>query len=805
MIAEDRDMNRAAATRTNDRTDADRRRARAPGRVLLTVALALALALPAIAFLTLRMTVPSDGAHLRPGSDALRSDGVVLAPLATGPLRPGDRVVGIDGVPVRELARSLAGGRPASGADASAPSVAAQAASALRSAWSAGTPVTYDLVRDGRRVRVEVPLARYPLGAAVARTWGTILFALVTLIVATLVFARRPRSAPARVLFVGAAALLGATTWSLGLQLSDLVLPAGFWLYQLTTVAIFMTYWTTILHFAAVFPEPLPWARGRGFVPVVYGVPLLGLAGFAIALSVREPEPLLRIAGIAPVSGYHAAVMLAAGLAALGWQAVRTRGGAARRQIRWVVFGALVTGSAGLFLYILPPLFERPALSPNAIGAIVTLFPLSVAVAVLRDRLFDIDALLNRTLVYGTLTLAIGAAYVTIVSLLATFLGARAGLGPSLLATGLIAVAFDPLRRRVQGVVNRVMYGERDDPAAVLGRLGQRLEGTLAADAILPTLVETVAQALRLPYVALDVDGRPPRRVAFGHPRHAAVAFPLAHQGEPIGTLHVEPRGPGEAFLRSERDLLETIARQASVAAYAVRAGDDLRRSRERLVAAREEERRRLRRDLHDGLGPALGGFALKLDATANLLERDPVAARRLIDELREQAQQALADLRSIVHALRPPTLDDLGFVGALREQLLQVRHAGVHVQFRAPDPMPPVPAGVEVAAFRIAQEALANVAKHAGARACWLRLSVEGGADGELVLIIDDDGRGMAAGRGAGDGAPGGGVGRASMHARATDLGGQLRIAPRAGGGTRVTARLPLRGPGRDEEARFA
>ena len=244
-------MSRSAAARTHVPTDASLRRAGRRGRagIAATVAGAAHLAVPAIAFRVVRTIVPSDGAHLRPGGDAIRADGLILEPLAVGPLRSGDRIVAVNGVPVRELAHGLVG-------TGSAPDPA-------RPAWRSGATVPYDVIRDGVRTRVSVLLGPYPLGAAVTRTWGTIVFALASLLVATLIFVCRPRAAPAQVLFVGAGALLGATTWSLGMQVSDLILPAGFWLYQLTTVVIFMTYWTTILHFAAIFPGPLPWARSR--------------------------------------------------------------------------------------------------------------------------------------------------------------------------------------------------------------------------------------------------------------------------------------------------------------------------------------------------------------------------------------------------------------------------------------------------------------------------------------------------------------------------------------------------------------
>jgi signal transduction histidine kinase len=214
-----------------------------------------------------------------------------------------------------------------------------------------------------------------------------------------------------------------------------------------------------------------------------------------------------------------------------------------------------------------------------------------------------------------------------------------------------------------------------------------------------------------------------------------------------------------------------------------VRLTADLQRSRERLVTAREEERRRLRRDLHDGLGPALASLTLKLDAARNLLARDPAATGALLLELKTQTQTAIADIRRLVYDLRPPALDELGLISAIREHAARdVSATGLHVSVEAPDHLPPLPAAVEVAAYRIALEAMTNVVRHAHARQCVIRLSL---ADA-LQLEIMDDGLGLAAGRPAG-------VGLHSMRERAAELGGTCVIGPGPGGGTRVVARLPL------------
>jgi signal transduction histidine kinase len=234
-----------------------------------------------------------------------------------------------------------------------------------------------------------------------------------------------------------------------------------------------------------------------------------------------------------------------------------------------------------------------------------------------------------------------------------------------------------------------------------------------------------------------------------------------------------------------ERRLLDDLARQAGVAAHAVELHTELRRARERLVIAREEERRRLRRDLHDGLGPQLASQTLTLSAASKLLRTDPAAAEELLSEALSHAQTAVSDIRRLVYGLRPPALDDLGLVGALTDQAAQYSASGLRVSVTAPDPFPPLPAAVEVACYRIAQEALTNVARHAQARSASLTLTVDV-PNQALILEVVDDGCGLPTQLHAG-------VGLASMRERAAELGGTCVVEAASNVGVRVYARLPL------------
>ena len=416
--------------------------------------------------------------------------------------------------------------------------------------------------------------------------------------------------------------------------------------------------------------------------------------------------------------------------------------------------------------------------------------PLALVIALLRYRLFDIDLLLHRALVWGGLTAIVVGVYALIVGVLGALFQTD-NVVFSLLATGCAAVVFQPLRVRLQRGATRLVYGERDEPYVAISRLGQRLDATLAPADILPAIVESVAGALRLPYAAITVNGHAgvSLEATTGRPPAAEpLRMPLSYQGQPVGELRLAPRTPGAAFSSADRRLLDDLARQAGVAARAVHLGDEARRlatdlqaSREQLVVAREEERRRLRRDLHDGLGPRLAGLTLRLETAHDLLAYDPQAEQALSD-MTTRMVEAVADVRRIVYDLRPPSLDELGLGGAIRQAAESYAPHPTAISVDLPDDLAGLPAAVEVAAYRIVTEALTNVIRHAAARACQVRLGLERGS---LTIVVEDDGRGISA-------AATPGVGLQSMRERAAELGGTFSAVATPGGGTRVEAVLP-------------
>jgi signal transduction histidine kinase len=462
-----------------------------------------------------------------------------------------------------------------------------------------------------------------------------------------------------------------------------------------------------------------------------------------------------------------------------------------RQQTKWVLFGL---GLPLAYLCLRMALYTLLGWEENAahwaIDLLITplvnmVLPLTIAFSILRYRLWEIDLILRRTLVYGGLVLLISALYVLIVGGMSLLLQVSGSALLTMLATGLIAVLFQPLRQRLQQAVNRLMYGERDDPVTVLAALRQRLESTSTPEMILTTIVETLCHALKLPFAAIALKQGVELQIAASHgaPTAGIETIPLFYQREQIGELRTAPRAPGETLSAADHRLIQEIAQHAGAAAHAARLTADLQQSRERLVTAREEERRRLRRDLHDGLGPQLATLSLQVDAARNLLQRDPVAADRQLVEVKGQMQAAIADIRRLVYDLRPPALDQLGLVSALREYVASCSGAnGLQITVDAPAQLPPLPAAVEVAAYRIALEAITNVVRHAQAHQCTVQLTV-GKA---LQLAICDDGVGLPAGVQAG-------VGLTSLRERVGELGGDCQFVAAAGRGTQIRVELPL------------
>ncbi|MEX2046886.1 MAG: sensor histidine kinase [Chloroflexota bacterium] len=559
----------------------------------------------------------------------------------------------------------------------------------------------------------------------------------------------------------------------------------------LASLAAWLRGWTSYVGIGALllslvlFPDGhLPSARWRPVAWLIAGYTVSGATFAALApatAATLQPLalPLVAAAGLSLVLRFIHAT------------------GLERQQLKWLVAACVFV------IAILGITVALEALAPRSVTTLgsfarlplyasVCLVPLSVAVAILRYRLYDIDVLINRTLVYSTLTLGVIAFYVAVVGYVGSLFRPGSDLVLSLVATGLIAVLFQPLRERVQRAFDRLLYGRRHEPYAVLSGLGRRLEATLASDALIEAVVGTVRESLQLSYaaIAMRIGDDTAVAAASGVPTAAPLRFPLTHHGEVIGELLLSPRR-GEELTSTDRRLLDDLARQAGVVVHAVRLTTELRQAnahllaaREELVSAREEERRRLRRDLHDGLGPRLASLTLRLEAARDGLAREPEAAA-LLGDLAERTRDAIAEIRRLVADLRPAALDELGLVPALREAAAEYEHAArLRITVEGSE-LPALPAAVEVAAYRIAVEAMTNAVRHASARRCVISLAVDG--SGDLLVDVVDDGGGIPA-------HPRGGVGLPSMRERAAELGGSCSIEPSVAGGTRVRAVIPLK-----------
>lgn len=425
-----------------------------------------------------------------------------------------------------------------------------------------------------------------------------------------------------------------------------------------------------------------------------------------------------------------------------------------RRQLLWLV------AAAAIALVGVTP-WALVAGTPVAVLFTIPLLPIAITVGILRHQLLDIRLVLARGVAYVLLSaLVLGGYAVLVVGL--------SGVTSALI----VALAVLPLRGLLQRRVERLLYGERSDPLRIASRVGGRL------DAGLTRPLDEVREALRLPWVALSVDGSP---VAVSGTRGDKTAsIPLGADGALIVALRAGER----RLAGADERVLRLLAGPLATALRATRLSEDLQASRERLVNTREEERRRLRRDLHDGLGPLLTGVALSADAAANLADRSPVEAAGLLSAVRADSRTAIGEVRHIIDDLRPPALDELGLVGALEARAARTvaRDDGAPLRalVDAPPDLPPLPAAIEVAAYRIATEAMTNAVRHSDATTVVVRLC----CDGALTVEVTDDGSptdNWTAG-----------VGLSGMTERAAELGGRCEVGPSSHGG-RVLVALPV------------
>jgi signal transduction histidine kinase len=537
------------------------------------------------------------------------------------------------------------------------------------------------------------------------------------------------------------------------------------------------------------------WLAGTGIALV-----LLGSGGGAATLSGRslitgEPGtfPIAAIV-LAAVGGLFVFAAAIASVASLVIRFRRSRG-EERQQLKWVVY-------AGVFAFVAIAVQFLPVNLPSAfellVGVAFLAVPVAAGIAILKYRLYDVDVVINKTVVYGALAAFVTLVYVGIVVGVGALVGSRGNLLLSILATAIIAVAFQPVRNRARHLANRIVYGKRATPYEILSDFSAGMVGTYSVEDLLPRMARLLGEGTGA--ARADIWLRVGREIrpaaawpteANGRPRPielpdgdlppipgAEEAFPVRHQGELLGALTVSmPRG--EAFSPANQKLVEDLASQAGLVLRNVRLIEELRASRQRIVAAQDEERRRLERNIHDGAQQQLVALAVKLRLAEALARKDPGKGADMVADARAETQDALENLRDLARGIYAPLLADKGLSAALEAQ---ARKTPVPVTVGS-DGVGRYPPEAEAAAYFCVLEALQNVTKYAKASRAVVRLAEEAG---DLVFQVEDDGGGFDPGTTP----PGSGL--QNMADRLEALGGNLEVRSAPGEGTTVLGRIP-------------
>jgi signal transduction histidine kinase len=567
------------------------------------------------------------------------------------------------------------------------------------------------------------------------------------------------------------------------LWLDGVPLPGGGW-------AIWAQTWLYLpgLGLAAIILPALLAGAPRRFL--IAAAPVL--IAHAVIQAI-QPGPLLRSGelpnplGVAaaanwlPIVAVASAALLIAGPLLL-WRRWRLAGGADRPALSWFLAGdllivaALLTDLAGAAL----PGPYGAAFAWSLHLATLPLLPGAIVAVAVRQRSGRFPVVINHALVWSLLTLGVAWSYLLVAGWLATVLRVHAGPGVTVVAAAVVAIAFEPARSRLQRAADRLVYGDRRDPLRVLSRVTAHLSGPGRG---LDGVAAEVVARLRLAGFTIHLAEAAHAHAHAGRTTTAPVTLTLLDGDRTVGSAIAYPR-PGERLHPADLDLLDQIGKLLVAGAVADRNAAELRRARADLVTAREEERHRLSRDLHDDLGPALAGIALGLRAAANQVSAGtPAGVADLLDALGRESALAAGEIRRIAHDLHPPWLAEDGLVGALRKRIAALDSAdGTRITLTAPGDLPELPVAVQVAAYRITAEAVSNVVRHAGATVCRIAIRWQDA----LTVEIADDGRGLPDHRRAG-------LGLTTMRARAEELDGVLDI--RAGDPSGTVVRLTLAG----------
>jgi two-component system, NarL family, sensor kinase len=710
---------------------------------------------------------PSDGASIAGGrwGDTVQ----VTEAYADTPLRAGDTVLAVDG---RGLDSWVTGAAPDR---------------------RVGDVVPYQIRRAGAGldviVTVPVPLRRYPLADAAWVHAPALVIAVMPLAAASWVFWRRRGAASAAWLAAAALAPAVVTAAPLGLGPIDLAGGRGTWPYAVGQTA-FAVGCGCVLLVALTFCGVPGWLRRRPWMaPGVLVVPLLGYAAWLAAVVPGQQSGAARLQDVETIALPALAVVapVAVGVLVLGYRRAEERRD--RLALRLVLLALAGGACLRVLLVDLPQAVAGDAVVPWPVLGLL-LVPAVLAcltVAMLRYRLEEIEPSVRRALAQALALLVVGGVFAVVAGAVDR---ASDTSFDALVAGGVLALLLLPLAIGLQRAVARLLHRDRDLPRLVVSEL-RALDPSTAPEEVLGESLTLLARRLHLSYAALSTTGPDGVDAAIGQPRGEATAVELVVGGAPAGRLLLEVEPDRAPFGPADRRLLEDVGSQVGALVQAVAVNRELQRSRQQLVTAREEERRRVRRDLHDGLGPSLATLAMGLDAAGELIRDEPERAADLVAELSEQAREEIAEVRRLVDGLRPPALDQLGLISALRQRADEHNAAARAGSGRArmtwtvaADDLEPLPAAVEVAAYRIVVEAVNNAARHSASETCTVSLRRDPEA---LRIRVHDVGTGLGS-------APGAGVGLSSMRERAEELGGTCTLTSYDGAGTVVEALLPLR-----------
>ncbi len=416
----------------------------------------------------------------------------------------------------------------------------------------------------------------------------------------------------------------------------------------------------------------------------------------------------------------------------------------------------------------------------------IMFLPFTIGLSLMEQRMNNHSQVFNRSIVFSFLSIFVVIAFAIITGTLGVVFQSNSNVMISLITTALIAIVFHPIREKIQLAVNKLIYGEKEEPYTVLSSLVQRLEAVMSNQSVLPEIMESVAKVLKLSYAAVQYErnkGTPIILASYGLEPNAISEIPLTIQGNWIATLRLGSAHLENSLPPSKRFLLNDLVRQVAIAVQTALTADELQLSRERLVTTREEERRRLRRDLHDGLGASLASMSLQLDAAIYLMERDLNRSQQILTQIQSHLDQSISDIRTLVYALRPPALDEFGLMFALQQLIQHFSGAKMVITINGPERLPDLHAATEAAAYRIVQEALNNAVRHSKGTECKVDVVLE---DQNLFIQIIDNGTGIPITKTSG-------IGLRSMRERAEELGGKCNFHVPLHGGMAISIILPI------------